>query len=183
MGLRGLVGLLAWSGAVLRAADDEPPSEYAVKATLAYKLPQFIEWPAKVFANRNAPIVIGVLGDNPFEGYLDNLVKSERVDGHPLAVRYCKTVEEAQTCHLLFIARSETPRLESIFTQLRGRPVLTIGDSDAFIRAGGMMRFMLESGKVRMGINLEEIKASGITISSKLARQVTRETRDPKEKP
>jgi len=73
-------------------------------------------------------------------------------------------------CHILFISRSERPRLEQILAHLQGRSVLTVSDLEDFARQGGVIRFVLVEDKVRLRINLEAAKAAGLTISSKLLR-------------
>ena len=42
--------------------------EYSLKAAYVYNFTQFIEWPGDSFASADAPIVIGVLGEDPFGG-------------------------------------------------------------------------------------------------------------------
>jgi hypothetical protein len=79
-------------------------------------------------------------------------------------------VEEIKTCHVLFIGRSETERLEKIFAHLKGRNILTVGDSGVFAETGGMVQFISENKKIRFRINLAAAKAAGLTISSKILR-------------
>ena len=44
------------------------PSAYQVEAAFLYNFGKFVRWPAGDFNRRNAPLVIGVFGDNPFHG-------------------------------------------------------------------------------------------------------------------
>lgn len=181
-----LVGLLACMGLPALAADipeaenqlreNQVKAEYQVKAELLFRWGQFVAWPSRAFPNAQAPIVVGILGDNPF-GPLDEFLK-ESGSARPLAVRYYRTIEEVKDCHILFVSRSEAPRFEAIMGQLKGRPILTVGDVESFTRAGGMVRFDMESGKVRLRVNFDEAKASGVTISSKVGRFATIVTKE-----
>ncbi len=173
----GLVWLCALAGFALRAAEP-PPGEYQVKAVFLFNFAQFAEWPQRAFTDAKAPIVIGVLGENPFGTYLDDLLKDEKVGGRPLAVRYCRTVDEAIGTHIIFVGRSEAAQFEPILAKFKGKPILTISDTETFIRAGGMVRFGTEAGKVRLWINIDEAKANGVTISSKIVRLATLVTRE-----
>jgi YfiR/HmsC-like len=92
------------------------------------------------------------------------------VNGRPLTVQRYRRVGEIRACQVLFISRSEADRLEQILTSLRGRGILTIGDTDDFAARGGMIRLATEKNKVRMRINLDAVKAANLTISSKLLR-------------
>ncbi len=71
---------------------------------------------------------------------------------------------------MLFISRSESGRLEQIVGSLRGRSILTVGDSENFVRRGGMISFVSERNKLRLRINRDLAAAAGLTISSKLLR-------------
>lgn len=152
----------------LRAA----PLEYQVKATYLFNFARYVEWPATAFADAQAPFVIGVLGDDPFDTALDEAVHGEKVNNRPLVVRRFSREEDVGDCHILFISRSEAPRLAEIIARLRGRNILTVGDAEGFALAGGMIRFVTENNKTRLRINVEAAKAARLTISSKLLRAV-----------
>lgn len=147
-----------------------PPGEYQVKAAFLYNFAQFVEWPAAAFADARAPLVIGVLGEDPFGRALDATVQGETVGNRPLVVRRYRDVEEIDTCHILFISGSETPRLERILRELAGRSILTVGDSEDFARHGGMIRLFTERNRIRMRISVSAAEVGRLTISSKLLR-------------
>jgi len=144
--------------------------EYSVKAVFLFNFAQFVEWPTTAFHEAETPLVIGVLGEDPFGAYLDETVRGEKVNNRPLVIERYHRVEEIKTCHILFISRSETDRLEKIFTALKGRNILMVGDSDRFCGRGGTIRFVTEKNKTRLRVNLEAAKAANLTISSKLLR-------------
>jgi hypothetical protein len=79
-------------------------------------------------------------------------------------------VEDIDFCHVLFVASSEAERVERILAALRARHVLTVSDLDNFSSVGGMVRFVTDSGKIRLRINVEATKAAGLTLSSKVLR-------------
>src|SRR2546430_1625474 len=80
---------LILGGGAMRAAaaDGAPSAEYQLKAVFLFNFAQFVEWPAQASTEPDAPLVIGVLGQNPFGSYLDELVRGEKVGPHPLVVR------------------------------------------------------------------------------------------------
>jgi len=117
--------------------------------------------------------VIGILGEDPFGSYLDDHVKGETVGRRPFVIRRGKNLSDVNECHILYISRSESASLERILGELRHRQILTISDLEAFNRYGGMVRFVTESGKIRLRINLESAKAANLTISSKILRPST----------
>ena len=174
--IRGLSAVWLVASAValadLRDLPAQPTSagEYQLKAVFLFNFAQFVEWPPQAFPDRQAPLVIGVLGEDPFGAYLDETVRDEKVNNRPLAVQRYRRVEEIKSCHVLFISRSETDRLEQILAGLKGRSILTVGDAEGFAQQGGMIRFVNEKNKIRLRINLDAAKAAKLTISSKLLR-------------
>jgi YfiR/HmsC-like len=159
--------LLAESGA---AAQTGPALEYRVKAVFLYNFAQFVDWPADAFADAQAPVVIGVLGDDPFGPVLDEAVRGERLAGRPFEIRRYHRADEIKGCHILFISQSETDRLDEIFPGLRNRSILTVGEGEGFATRGGIVRFVNDKNRIRLRINLEAAQAAKLTISSKLLR-------------
>jgi hypothetical protein len=162
-------GLLLLAGLDV-SAQTAPSKEYQIKAVFLFNFAQFVEWPAAAFAHGNSPIVIGVLGDNPFGTYLDETVRDEKVGNRPLEVHRYQRAEEIRTCHILFISRSEANRLEQILASLRDRGILVVGDSDDFVQRGGMIQLASSQSKIRLRINEGAAKTANFTISSKLLR-------------
>lgn len=164
-----LLSGLAWS-APTALTGTTANREYQVKAVFLFNFTQFVEWPADAFAHANAPLVIGVLGEDPFGAYLDETVRGERANGRPLTVERYRRIQEIGDCQVLFISRSETNQLDQILVSLAGKPVLTVSDGEGFTRRGGMIRLATIAGKIQLRINLQAAKAAQLTISSKLLR-------------
>jgi len=167
----GLVALvLFFSSKVDLPAQAEISREYQLKAIFLFNFAQFVDWPSDAFLETQTPLTIGVLGDDPFDSYLDETVRDEKVNGHPLVVQRFHRVEDIKACQILFISRSETKRLEQILEDLKGRNILTVGETESFAKHGGMIQFANEQNKIRFKINAEAAKAANLTISSKLLR-------------
>lgn len=160
--------LLAWIPGTGAAA--ESPSEYQVKAVFLYNFAQFVEWPPEAFADERAPLVIGVLGQDPFGPDLDAALRGETAANRPLVVRRFANVAEIDVCHILFISGSEWPHIDEVLSALRGRSILTVGDTEGFARRGGMIRFVTERNRIRLRISLDAATRAKLTISSKLLR-------------
>lgn len=141
-----------------------------MKAVFLFNFSQFVDWPEAAFADGRSPLIIGVLGNDPFGATLDEIVRGETVNGRPLAVRRYQSPDQVDTCHILFIARSQDAQLDAIVAALKGRSVLTVGDFEGFTRRGGMIRFATVGNKIRLRINLGAAQEAKLTISSKLLR-------------
>ena len=147
--------------------------EYRVKATFLFQFTQFVDWPGDAFASPQTPLVIGILGDDPFGSFLDETVRNEKADGHPLSVERYSRLEDIRNCHVLFVSRSEANRMPEILAAVKGRSTLVVGDLNGFADRGGMIQFVTEESKIHLRINLAAAKAAKLTISSKLLRPAT----------
>lgn len=154
----------------MRCAFANAASEYQVKAAFLFNFSEFVSWPTQAFSSANAPIIIAVLGHDPFGADLDAIVSGEHVGLHPLIVRRYHDVSEVDGCHILFIDRSEATELPQILQALRGRNILTVSDIDGSAKSGVMIDLVIQSNHIRMRINIAAARASGLRISSQLLR-------------
>ena len=141
-----------------------------IKAAFLYHFTQFVEWPTNAFAEADSPLVIGVLGSDPFGETLNVLVAGERIRGRPLQVRRFSTPEEARGVHILYIGVSEEDEWNSIQARLGARPILTVSEMNNFARRGGMIQYYTDENRIKLRINHRNARESGLVLSSKLLR-------------
>lgn len=165
-----VVALLACALGLEAAPSAANTLEYKIKAVFLLNFTQFVQWPPKAFPDAGAPVVIGILGEDPFDDFIDQVVKGEKVDDRTVQVRRFSDVAQVDACNVLFISRSESGDIRQILAKLKGRAILTVSDSDNFTRFGGMIRFYEDENRVRLRINNEEALSEGLKISSKLLR-------------
>lgn len=144
--------------------------EYQLKAAFVYNFMQFTHWPPESFQSENSPIVLAVVGENPFGTDLERAVRDKQIEGRRIEVRYFSDAEAVSRCHVLFVPPSERDGVESVLGKLGDAPVLTIGETDNFTAEGGIIRFYLEEKKVRFEVNLGAAERVGLRLSSKLLR-------------
>ena len=152
----------------LSTASQAQSNEYQVKAAFLYNFARFVDWPGDAFGGSNAPLIIGVVGDDPFGGALDQAINGKNINGHPLVVRRLKWGQDLRSCQILFISSSERKHLPKIIQSLRGSNVLTVGDMGQFNQQGGIINFILEASKVKFEINSRAADQAHLRISSKL---------------
>lgn len=144
--------------------------EYELKAVFLFNFTQFVEWPAIAFPENEMPFIIGILGKDPFNNYLNEAIIGEKVNGHPLIVEHYNSANDIKTCHILFINQPETDKTKQIIELLKGRNILTVSDNTNFLKQGGMIRFFTKNNKIQLQINPEAAKNANLIISSKLLR-------------
>ncbi len=161
------------------AIADASKLEYRVKAAFLYNFARFVEWPENG-PRSYGPVVIGVLGKDPFGSILDSTIRDKTAGGRPLVVRRLKDPREARECHLVFIGSDQRRYLSRVLNELDGSGALTVGELDAFLDEGGMINFAIEDRRVVLDINLDAAREAGLDVSSqllKVARKVKYERR------
>lgn len=142
--------------------------EYELKAAMLYNLTQFVEWPASAYPNPQAPILLCILGRDPFGSSLTSVALKKTVNGRPLLIFHPQNDKDVRGCQILYISSSERKATPQIFSTLDGSSVLTVGEMTQFAAHGGMIQFSLADQQVRFDINLEAASRAGLKISSKL---------------
>lgn len=153
------------------AAVATPPRspEYLIKAAYLYNFAMFVEWPQGAFTAADAPIVIGVVGDDPFGWALDRTVLDKRINSRRIEVKRLKIEDEdVRRCHILFVSRAESSRLADLAQRIGRLSVLIVGDDAETLASGGTIAFDVKDNKVGFGINLGAARRARLTISSKL---------------
>lgn len=146
--------------------------EYEVKAAFIYNFARFVDWPTNSFETTNSPIVIGILGKDPFGQTLENVIKDEIVKNRKLELKKYNKIEDITTnnCHILFVCKSEENKLPQILKYLEGKNILSVGDFEGFATKGGIVRLLTMKDRVGLRINLVTLKKTNIVVSSQVLR-------------
>jgi hypothetical protein len=163
--------------------------EYQVKAAFLYNFIMFVDWLPEKMPAAGEPIVIGIIGKDPFENAFEP-IKDKQVNGRKVVVKRFrgleeikksakaemdKEIEEIRKCHLLFICSSEKGVAKEITDLVKNNNVLTVGDIPGFLESGcGIINFILEEEKVRFEINETKAEQSKLQIRSQLLRLAKR---------
>ncbi|MFT3781974.1 MAG: YfiR family protein [Nibricoccus sp.] len=161
--------LVAGSLLALTALHGQKPSEYEAKALHLLNVARFVEWPSSALPAEQ-PLVIGIIGEDPFGEQLPALLAGEAINGHRLEVKRFSKSQTCPACHILFVGKSEAARLDEILQAVQGKAILTISDIDRFAHNGGMIAFLWEHGRLEMEINVPKAEGCRLSISAKLLR-------------
>lgn len=143
-------------------------SEYELKAAFLFYFVKFVEWPGTAFADSTTPLILGVIGQDPFGSAFDAL-DGKTVKNRTLKIKRLTPAETQCGCQVLFISPSESGRAAEIVKALDTVPILTIGDNLVdFRQQGVMVNFLLFENKVRLEINTGATQRAKISISSQV---------------
>lgn len=156
-------------GPLAHAPQAEESGDIArIKAAYVYHFANFAEWPAE----KEKYIRLCTLGEGEVANRLQDLDERELEQGRILRVVVRPPREEiAKACDMLFIGQNLGAELDPpAAMRLQLGALLSVSDRTGFAKNGGMIEMFLRDDKVRMRVNLDVVRASGIRLSSKLLR-------------
>jgi hypothetical protein len=128
----------------------------------------FVEWPSSAFPEANAPILIGVAGDGPLASVMQSMVRGKTVNGRPLAAREVVGRGDLHGLQILFLSRWVGKQTPGLLESVRGASVLTVGEAQGFLDAGGIVRLTFDGSRSEFEIDIQAAERAGIRISSRL---------------
>jgi len=168
--LAAALGLMVAASSGWAGETEDASREYAVKAAFIRQFFKYVDWPEGTFQGPTDPIVVGVLGENPFGNALEQMTSGGGADARAYTVKYYRTLEAWEPCHVLFICASEAEGIDKILDRTRNLPVLVVGDSPGLAEKGAIINFVIEDNKVRFEVNPQAARQAHLQISSKLLR-------------
>jgi hypothetical protein len=150
--------------------------ETQIKAAFICKFGNYVEWPAREKRPADAPFVIGVISSGKLVDELVRAASGQTANGRPIVVRKLAKGDPVDDLAVIFVTRGHAAELADALAAVRGRPILTITESDDAPVAGSMVNFVVVDDRVRFDIALQPAEQSSLKISGRLlalARKVT----------
>ena len=163
-----LLLLLTPGSATGQEQEMAPAPEYKIKAGFLLNFTRYVTWPERSFSGPRSPIIIGILGRDPFGDIIDETIGGRTSQSRPVTIRRFRSVSDITDCHLLFISNAERRRQKTYLAELSGRPILTVGENESFLEAGGGINLVRIRDNIKFEVNLEGTRSVGIRISSRI---------------
>lgn len=156
----------------LGVSAQDPPTlpEYVVKAGFIFNFAKYVEWPADAFEGPDSPIMIGIVGADPFGDRLETILKNKTIRNRRFEVQRFREPSELRRVHILFIPRTERERFREILKQTEAWPVLTVGEDEGFAGAGGTTNILIENEKPKLEVNPDAAGKARLAIDPKLLK-------------
>jgi len=154
-------------GSISPLQAEEISQEYQLKAAFLVNFARFISWPEPSSLPRREEFTLCIVGSNPF-GTTLHALESKKINGRNLKVIDAETFQQLPSCHLLYVSKSEKNELESIFSRIRQKPVVTVSDIPGFAEAGGSIEFVTREDRLSFIINNSDLKQRGIQAGASM---------------
>ena len=134
-----------------------------MRAAFVFNLTKYVSWPG----GRDR-LVVGVVGEGDMATVLKQVLDGKVSDGRRIEVVLHAPDSELSECDLLYVNGESPAMLRSILNRAAKRAVLTVGDSDRFVRSGGMVGLVRSGDQMEIEVNLEALRSSRLDMSSRL---------------
>jgi hypothetical protein len=159
-----MAALAGFQGVSAETADNSKNIERQVKAAYLFKFGNYVEWPEGTFANADTPLKIGVMDADALADDLAQMAAGHSINGRAVTIRKFRRDDPITDVNVLFIGGSSN-RLTEILAALKGRPVLTVTESENALTLGSMINLVIVEGKVRFEV---APKPANLGISARL---------------
>ena len=163
IGIGAMCLALHATGTAVRAS--EPLDEGDLKALFLLNFARFTTWPEE--AGRTNAFVLCYLREDASHLPL-HAMEGESIRGRPIEIMRCAVPRDAEQCDLLYLNTADSAVVEDFLEDLRGKPVLTVTNLRGGAQKGAMIGFFLAGQKLRFEINMSQVRASGLSMSSHL---------------
>lgn len=142
-------------------------SERSVKAAFLYKFTEYVDWPEGAGAP-DEPFTIGVLGSGAFADELLRMTEDRSVNRRFIKVRRVAPDDAVDDLQVLFVADDHRGKLGELLLPTRGRPILTVTESEGALADGSIINFTVMGDRVRFEVSLDAADASMLKLNSRL---------------
>ena len=145
-------------------------AEYKVKAAFLYNFIRFTKWPKSSFERSDSPIVVLVVGRDPFGKHLEQALKGKVIGGRKVLLQSTKSVPDKVTAHIVYEGGLSSKEQKKLLEACRNKPVLLCGERDGYASLGAQCNFYVDGSRIRFEINKSAVDRSSLEISSELLK-------------
>lgn len=148
---------------------------HQIKAAFVLNFLKFAEWPAEVWGKEGDDLILSVIGVDPINPAIHEVMTGKIVQGRKVRVRvYSDTLEwqkDNTRCHAIFLTptsgMSAWQRLQPAITN---RAIVSISELQGFCAAGGMLNLFEQDERMRFEANPEAAQTAGLKLRAELLK-------------
>ncbi len=166
-----LLGAIAWLFLLIHPVHGAKFTEDQIKAVYLFNFAEFIRWPDSAFSEHSEVFHFCALNEqSPIIDILKKAIHGETARGRKLVFRHVNNQKDLKGCQLLFFQAGEQAKLIGLLPELKGKNVLTVGDTEDFVDLGGMIAITRQNRRIHPVINVQRLNQADLKASAKLLR-------------
>jgi hypothetical protein len=166
-GRRILCGLLLLA-VPMQGGYAQLPSTAAEKAVFVRNLVSFVKWPQESAGTGGDSFQFCVERDAFLAFALSKELKTVRVGEQKVVVRLLSRKSDFRDCQAVIFANVDQRHVEIALQEMHGRKVLTVGETEGFLKAGGVVQ--LNRGRIgwEFEVNLDAAGKAQLKFDTRL---------------
>ena len=138
-----------------------------IKAAFLRNFAHYVNWPSHAFPDGRSPWNVCILGPDPFGEVLESTLAERTEQDRAFRIFRADSLERLPRCQIVYVTYNSAAKRQAALTELRDKPVLTVGDAPDFLEEGGVIRFQVED-RIRMNVNLDQARAVSLNIQTRM---------------
>lgn len=136
-------------------------------AVLTFNITSFTSWPEQTFNQSKESLNLCVFGNNVVQQSFEK-IDNKVVHSKTIHIINLLKLRHLTRCQVLYLSGPDPNIIEPLLQEIKGLPILTVGESMGFLKSGGMVGLENINGKIQLTINLTMIKLSKLEVDSRL---------------
>lgn len=143
-----------------------------IKAACVYHLTHMLTWPEGRFADANTPLRVAFVGTDEYGlvGHFAQSIKTAPAHTKRIELlrfeRLSEAPEALARCHLVFFLGQAGDQRASFLAELATAGVVTVGESDTFLKAGGAIAFLIKRQRLGIWVDKVRLESTHVTTSA-----------------
>ncbi len=131
-----------------------------------YNFCKYVKWPENQSSGK---FVIGVFGNPKIQKDLTTMASTKKINGMQIEVRKISSTAEIGDCNILYVANSESDKMDQITSVTINQSVLIVTDKPGLAQKGAMINFVEIDGKIKFELNQQNAESHGLKVAGSLA--------------
>ncbi len=142
--------------------------EYDLKAAFVFNFVRHTKWPKSAFKDARSPLVVAVVGKDPFGKWLSSVFKGRKIGGRSVLIRRYTCAKDIGPVHVLILGKLDKKERKRCIEKIKRKPILTIADTGGAEAMGTMIGFYVEGKRIKFEIAPSRVKDARLKMRSQV---------------
>ena len=140
-------------------------SQDDVKVAIIGKLSHFIKWEN---TSQNENFIITILRDTDFKNLLEARYSGGNMNSKKVLVKHIEKLDDIKRTDILYVSNLSHKEQYKVSAYAKENSILTLSQEKGFAQRGGVIQLYFVAQKIKLKINHQAAKKTGLKISSTL---------------
>lgn len=145
---------------------DGSAAKIKLKGIYMYQFARNVLWPDEF---SKGDFVIGVYGDESVYQQFSKSYTNKLIGSQTIKVKYCSSLAELKSCHILFISSSKNGAINQINKNV-DKQTLLVSESTNLASSGAIINFIFKDSKLKFELNKTKAEKKDLKVGQNLTK-------------